>query len=143
MVAAWSPKATVQAALAMAPLTLINSSGKHGAELAEYRAWGNDIFVTAVFAIIICASIGVIAVNILTPRCLTKVCCCLRSPCAGMPSLTCCLRESDSLLRGPAACLGAYWDLCCTMSGSSCATGVHAAGKSLCHAFLSCGSCLC
>ena len=59
----------MQAALALAPLNLIEAAHKD----AQWKAWGNEIFVTAVFAIIICASVGVIAVNILAPRCLTKV----------------------------------------------------------------------
>lgn len=59
----------LQAALAMGPLTLIHAAKKD----AEWVKWGNDIFVTAVFAIIVCASLGVIAVNVLSSRCLTKV----------------------------------------------------------------------
>ena len=59
----------MQAALALAPLNLIEAAHKD----AQWRAWGNEIFVTAVLAIIVCASVGVIAVNILSSRCLTKV----------------------------------------------------------------------
>lgn len=53
----------------MGPMTLIKEAKKQ----APYPQWGEEIFVTAVFAIIICASTGVILVNFLTPRCLNKV----------------------------------------------------------------------
>ena len=83
--AAWSPKATVQAALANAPAVLIMKAHKG----PPYPQYGQDIFVTAVFAIIICASVGVILVNVLTPLCLTKVRAHLR--CRAMPHLELCL----------------------------------------------------
>ena len=59
----------MQAALALAPLNLIEAAHKD----AQWRAWGNEIFVTAVLAIIVCASVGMIAVNVLSSRCLNKV----------------------------------------------------------------------
>ena len=57
----------------MAPLTLINKAHYTGEKNTEYQQWGMEIFVTAIFAIIICASVGVIAVGVLAPRCLSKV----------------------------------------------------------------------
>ena len=59
-----------QAALAAGPMTLITAA-KPGNK--QWAAWGDEVYVTAVFAIIVCASLGVIAVNFLSTRCLTKV----------------------------------------------------------------------
>ena len=74
----------MQAALALAPLNLIEAAHKD----AQWRAWGNEIFVTAVLAIIVCASVGVIAVNVLSSRCLNKVAAqpILSAPQASIPS---------------------------------------------------------
>ena len=66
--AAWLPKASVQAALASAPLEAIRAR-KLGADWIE---WGEQIELTAVFAILICATVGIIAVNVLSPLCLDK-----------------------------------------------------------------------
>lgn len=68
MMCAWWPKATVQAALASGPLTLITAAGKP----APWPLYGQEIFVTAIFCILICASCGVIAVSVLAPRFLKK-----------------------------------------------------------------------
>ena len=66
--AAWLPKASVQAALASAPLEAIRSR-KLG---PDWIVWGEQIELTAVFAILICATVGIIAVNVLSPLCLDK-----------------------------------------------------------------------
>jgi len=88
----WIPKATVQAALASAPLDVIyrtmmtdpNWMGEcsnpdspyHGNQDFEnfcvYEDWANDIIATAVFAIIITAPIGLIIFENLGPKWLTK-----------------------------------------------------------------------
>ena len=66
--AAWLPKASVQAALATAPLEAI-----HGKRLGpDWVVWGEQIELTAVFAILICATVGIVAVNVLAPLCLDR-----------------------------------------------------------------------
>ncbi|KAG2484030.1 hypothetical protein HYH03_017120 [Edaphochlamys debaryana] len=62
---AWTPKATVQAALGAQPLDLIRGATPPGDPLREV---GEQILTTAVFAIIICANIGVSAIHFLAPR---------------------------------------------------------------------------
>lgn len=89
VVAAWAPKATVQAALAMAPAALIAQAHRS----APYPQWGQEMFVTAIFAIIICASVGVIAVSFLAPRCLHKV---QLAQCLGLDA---CSMQAAPLLR--------------------------------------------
>jgi hypothetical protein len=66
--AAWMPKASVQAALASAPLDAILARGL-GPEWVE---WGRECQVTATIAILICATVGIVAVNVLSPICLNK-----------------------------------------------------------------------
>jgi NhaP-type Na+/H+ or K+/H+ antiporter len=66
--AAWLPKASVQAALATAPLDAIRARGLG----PDYVRWGEQIELTAVFAILICATVGIVAVNVLAPMCLDR-----------------------------------------------------------------------
>ncbi|GIL49751.1 hypothetical protein Vafri_6051 [Volvox africanus] len=62
---AWTPKATVQAALGAQPLDMIrNAAGPHSPLLEV----GHEILTTSVFAIIICANIGVSLIHYLAPR---------------------------------------------------------------------------
>jgi hypothetical protein len=69
----WIPKATVQAALGSIPLALIEENiSKEDADYEEYQKWGKDILVTAVFAILITAPIGVICIDYFGPRWLEK-----------------------------------------------------------------------
>eukprot|EP00884_Botryococcus_braunii_P019565 jgi/Botrbrau1/6292/Bobra.0339s0003.1 len=56
----WTPKASVQAALASAPLDRILSEGKG----PEYLRWGDDILITCLFSVLICGPIGVILISI-------------------------------------------------------------------------------
>jgi NhaP-type Na+/H+ or K+/H+ antiporter len=69
---AWTPKATVQAALSAAPLTLIQKYKSGSPNYNEWIAWGNDILTTGLFAIIICGTCGSAAVHFLSPLLLKK-----------------------------------------------------------------------
>jgi NhaP-type Na+/H+ or K+/H+ antiporter len=64
---AWTPKATVQAALSAAPLTLIQDLKVGAPDYDVWVAWGNDILTTGLFAIIICGTLGVIAIHYSAP----------------------------------------------------------------------------
>lgn len=64
---AWTPKATVQAALSAAPLALIRSYKSGSPDFAEWEKWGNDILTTGLFAIIICGTLGVMAIHFSAP----------------------------------------------------------------------------
>lgn len=68
---AWTPKATVQAALSSAPLTLIQSY-KVGPDYDKWVTWGNDILTTGLFAIIICGTLGTAAAHLSAPLLLKK-----------------------------------------------------------------------
>ena len=74
---AWIPKATVQAALGSVPLDLIlkNYAPDHP-EFEQWNAWGQQILVTAVVAIIFTAPIGLICINVFGD----KVRACVSSP---------------------------------------------------------------
>lgn len=69
----WMPKATVQAALASAPLDMIeDKTFDNPKEQKEYEDWGNVILTTAVLSILITAPIGSIFINKMGPRWLTR-----------------------------------------------------------------------
>lgn len=68
----WMPKATVQAALASDPLETILEHKQDEANFDEWEKWGNDILTTAVFSIILTAPLGMLIINILGPRWLSK-----------------------------------------------------------------------
>ena len=70
---AWIPKATVQAALCTIPLTLIEENiDSTNPNFEDYKKWGDQILVTAVFAILLTAPLGVVAIDILGPIMLHK-----------------------------------------------------------------------
>jgi solute carrier family 9B (sodium/hydrogen exchanger), member 1/2 len=60
---AWLAKATVQAALASAPLDLITAYKRDSADYDEWHSWGKDIVTTAVFSIVITAPLGLIFIT--------------------------------------------------------------------------------
>lgn len=65
---AWSPKATVQAALSSVPLELItNMISSSDPKYEIYIEWGNNILTTAVLSILITAPIGLLAIQLLGP----------------------------------------------------------------------------
>ncbi|KAK9810538.1 hypothetical protein WJX72_012364 [[Myrmecia] bisecta] len=65
---AWSPKATVQAALAASPMDAVVAAYKPGTpEYVEYHKWAEDALTIAVFCILICGSIGTILIKWLSP----------------------------------------------------------------------------
>jgi hypothetical protein len=67
---AWTPKATVQAALAAAPLdAIINAKGPGSPDVA----YGEAILTTSVFAILICAPLGVTLIHYFAPHLLEKM----------------------------------------------------------------------
>lgn len=69
----WMPKATVQAALASAPLDLIEDKTFGSAqEKRDYEQWGNVMLTTAVLSIIMTAPAGAIFINKMGPRWLTR-----------------------------------------------------------------------
>ncbi|KDD76338.1 hypothetical protein H632_c262p0 [Helicosporidium sp. ATCC 50920] len=69
---AWSPKATVQAALSATPLTMIQMYKSNEPDYDQWLLWGNEILTTGLFTIIICATLGTLSIFIATPYCLKK-----------------------------------------------------------------------
>lgn len=65
---AWTPKATVQAALSGAPLALIQKYKTGAPDYAEWEQWGNEILVTGIFAIVVCGTLGTLAIHLTAPR---------------------------------------------------------------------------
>lgn len=66
---AWTPKATVQAALSAAPLALIEKFKKGAPDYDQWVDWGNDILTTGLFTILICGTLGVLAIHFASPLC--------------------------------------------------------------------------
>ncbi|KXZ53431.1 hypothetical protein GPECTOR_7g1329 [Gonium pectorale] len=62
---AWTPKATVQAALGAQPLDMIRTAAGPDSPLMEV---GHQILTTSVFAILVCANVGVSLIHALAPR---------------------------------------------------------------------------
>lgn len=69
---AWTPKATVQAALSAAPLTLITTLKQGDPDYDQWLTWGNEILTTGLFAIIISGTFGVLAIHFSAPALLQK-----------------------------------------------------------------------
>lgn len=70
---AWTPKATVQAALGGLPLEAIQRAYPVGSpQRAEYLAYGQDMLTTAVFEILISGTLGSLLVRWLSPLLLTR-----------------------------------------------------------------------
>mmetsp|Transcript_34379 Transcript_34379/g.41504 ORF Transcript_34379/g.41504 Transcript_34379/m.41504 type:complete len:252 (-) Transcript_34379:350-1105(-) len=66
---AWTPKATVQAALSTLPLELIlKQMSANDPDLEEWLGWGNVIISTSVLAIIITAPLGLLLIQTLGPK---------------------------------------------------------------------------
>ena len=65
----WIPKATVQAALGSVPLDLVN---EYKPDDKDFKEWAENILTTAVFSIILTAPIGLLVINKLGPRWLSK-----------------------------------------------------------------------
>ncbi|KAL6784451.1 hypothetical protein ACKKBF_B01840 [Auxenochlorella protothecoides x Auxenochlorella symbiontica] len=65
---AWTPKATVQAALSATPLAMIQAAKAGQPDYAQWEQWGYDILTTGIFAIIICATLGVLAIHLTAHR---------------------------------------------------------------------------
>eukprot|EP00889_Picochlorum_renovo_P005307 jgi/Picre1/32337/NNA_007683.t1 len=61
---AWTPKATVQAALSAAPLTLIQKYKEGAEDYDTWVQWGNDILTTGLFAILICGTLGTLVAHV-------------------------------------------------------------------------------
>ncbi len=57
---------------AAAPLTLIETYKTTAPNYAEWVQWGEEILTTGIFAIIICGTLGVLAIYALAPRLLEK-----------------------------------------------------------------------
>jgi len=68
----WVPKATVQAALASDPLETIMESKTGEPDFDKWQQWGNEILTTAVFSIILTAPLGMMIINVLGPRWLSR-----------------------------------------------------------------------
>ncbi|GAB4821940.1 hypothetical protein N2152v2_008986 [Parachlorella kessleri] len=64
---AWTPKATLQAALSAVPLTMINTYYVGTPEYAQYEIWGQEILTTGIFTIVICAPVGVTLIHYFAP----------------------------------------------------------------------------
>ncbi|KAK9826729.1 hypothetical protein WJX81_002380 [Elliptochloris bilobata] len=66
---AWSPKATVQAALAASPMDAVRAAypGPPTAESRQYTQFAEDVLVTAVFCIVICSAIGTLLIRWFAP----------------------------------------------------------------------------
>lgn len=66
----WLPKATVQAALAAAPLERVEAEmgpPEAGAAAADFNAFGEDALVTVLLSVLICGPLGVALVALLGP----------------------------------------------------------------------------
>ena len=69
----WLPKATVQAALCSFPLIVIKDVMDETDELfSKYVEWGNQILSTSILSIIMTAPLGLLAIEHLGPRLLSK-----------------------------------------------------------------------
>ena len=68
----WIPKATVQAALASVPADLIDEYMADKPDYLKYKAWGQAIITISVFSIILTAPVGLIIINLLGPRWLSR-----------------------------------------------------------------------
>ncbi|PSC74772.1 mitochondrial sodium hydrogen exchanger 9B2-like [Micractinium conductrix] len=64
----WTPKATVQAALSAAPLALIKEYKAGASDYDEWVKWGDEILVTGIFAIIVCGTVGTLAIHLTAPH---------------------------------------------------------------------------
>lgn len=69
---AWTPKATVQAALAAHALSVIETQLKGDPNYNELVGWGTAIMSTAIFAIMITAPVGLFSIQFLGPHLLSK-----------------------------------------------------------------------
>lgn len=69
---AWTPKATVQAALSSVPLSLINHTMVNSQNFANWVQWGNDVLVTGNLAIVVCATLGSLLIYWTAPYLLDK-----------------------------------------------------------------------
>ncbi|KAK2076722.1 hypothetical protein QBZ16_005482 [Prototheca wickerhamii] len=70
---AWTPKATVQAALSATPLAMIQSVKQGEPDYAQWEQWGYDILTTGIFTIIICATLGLLLIHFTSTRFLELV----------------------------------------------------------------------
>jgi NhaP-type Na+/H+ or K+/H+ antiporter len=69
----WVPKATVQAALCSFPLMLAKDMiPLDSKDYEQYMIWGNEILSTAILSIVVTAPLGLIVIQYLGPRWLTK-----------------------------------------------------------------------
>lgn len=57
---------------AAAPLALIEQYKTEEPNYAEWVQWGNEILTTGIFCIIICGTLGVLGIHLLSQRCLEK-----------------------------------------------------------------------
>ena len=74
---AWTPKATVQAALSAVPLSMAMKYETPGtAAYDQWVYWGEAILTTGIFTIVVCASAGTLLTYWLAPVLLKKVCAC-------------------------------------------------------------------
>ncbi|GBF89298.1 mitochondrial sodium hydrogen exchanger [Raphidocelis subcapitata] len=69
---AWTPKATVQAALSGAVLHSIRLLKADAPDFEQWLDWGRQIQATGVVCILICATLGTMATELLGPRLLDK-----------------------------------------------------------------------
>jgi NhaP-type Na+/H+ or K+/H+ antiporter len=70
--ASWIPKASVQAALSTLPLSMIKDKMGTRDNYEELVMWGSQIMSTAVIAIMITAPLGLLSIQILGPRLLSR-----------------------------------------------------------------------
>ena len=68
----WTPKATVQAALAALPLAMIRKNLSERNDFDDMIAFGESILATAILAIVITAPLGLIAIQIAGPMLLSR-----------------------------------------------------------------------
>lgn len=68
----WLAKATVQAALASAPLDLIVAQKAGDPEFARWARWGQDIITTAVLSILVTAPLGLLFITYFGDKWLTR-----------------------------------------------------------------------
>ncbi|KAL7540270.1 hypothetical protein ACHAXR_009993 [Thalassiosira sp. AJA248-18] len=93
---AWSPKATVQAALCSLPLTMIKKNYSGSDNIDELVDFGTQIKSTSILAIIITAPIGLLSLAFLGPMLLSKESQKETNPAAANEAMSCTRRLTSS-----------------------------------------------
>lgn len=74
---AWTPKASVQAALSGVPLAMVKALKPSHPDYADWVKWGHEVQATGVICVLICATAGTLLTQLLGPVLLRKVGACV------------------------------------------------------------------